>query len=1313
MVTGSAFAIRALNYVRNNIETEFRFGLSKGARGALIDQSGTAFDQAHLLVELLREGGVSASYQIGTITLNSQEFGLWSGVISSLNETGQTVTVDAKTACQFLADGGIPASVNGATSCGALTGALTTVTLGHVWVTAGGQSYDPSFKVYTLHSGADIPALMQCGTRSAPTCAASAQSAALSGASQGLTSGFNYIQGVNEASLNAALATYASRITSAVDSQSASTQAKALFGYREINEKSTASLAAAHATLTSSIALSGEITDRFRTKLTISYNAMSVSVFADEIYGKRVRMACVFTQSGNDYYCPFTDQWSGHKLTLYVESAKVGESQLLAPNASGYIIGVAVDHPYMANSGLYGDDNLDLFAGVSKLADGSYQRPFVSSLVMGLGSAKSSLSKHYENVQAVSPSMLTPCYNSDYEIPDCEQKQQILYGARFLVQQSQLYRLVESISKSRIENHHALGLVFSGQGGTMELYSTGSYAAPSQPAAFNIESAISSASLGLTPVADGGGRMAALASSALEGNALQQAEQSWDGLSSASMFVLANRNGLRFIQIPASSWSAGSSLLTNYGPSRLPRIAAFAGAGYDLVLPTNGKIGQINMVAGGAITLGTGPIAAFAPDAASYMVEEVLKGGAAPTSVSLLDPIKDYQNLAAKSDEKLKVVGSPISGAASIQDVKDVVTGAGAFPLSLPFVRSYDSTATTSYSCSLYGGGESFAYPCANEGSDAQFSSSLGGGWTHNYQIALQLGSDGLENMGASSSYGAARMAAAVQILGEIATSPALSDRVIAMFVAQFGLNGAIDNTATISGVGPSGKFVKLYDQTYRAIDNSGNRLTQSGSRSGPFGLAGAILYSYIGVSFAATGKDGQVVNFSPDGEKYVRDGNVYTIVPSLFRADKWSFADGNQILFNHDLYVSTYDASGNPSSKRSRLLSVRNALGRSLTFEHSELWGAGSGLMAVDKVTDDVGRETAIQPVLTTGLPYWSLPGHVTKLSVTRPGASLISYDYAVTGTPVPEFPSVTSKYILVKAYQPSSSTVPANMLSYDKIGNAAGSVDRNGHETSYFLGFAGSEVERVGEVRTPGQAVSATISDAFGREIRAVDALERITSTTYNDAGYVLRIVRPEGSAVEYGYDFRGNRVSECQIAKGRVAWSALNVISEQIPKCDAASGDLVTTTAYMEGPTVRADQCVNMKTCNRPSYEIDAKGNRATYTWSATHGQLLTQTTGLNAAGTCALAGGTCPTVTYGYTPFTGTDGASLYLLTSKQELISSGVTTTTTYEYDTANKFVLKSSVADSGGLSLRTCYKFDPIGNLISKTEPRAGLAVCS
>ncbi len=55
----ATYAAHVFEYVHNNIAIEFRFGLGKGAYGALVDQSGTSFDQAALMVALLRLGGVT------------------------------------------------------------------------------------------------------------------------------------------------------------------------------------------------------------------------------------------------------------------------------------------------------------------------------------------------------------------------------------------------------------------------------------------------------------------------------------------------------------------------------------------------------------------------------------------------------------------------------------------------------------------------------------------------------------------------------------------------------------------------------------------------------------------------------------------------------------------------------------------------------------------------------------------------------------------------------------------------------------------------------------------------------------------------------------------------------------------------------------------------------------------------------------------------------------------------------------------------------------------------------------------------------
>lgn len=74
-LSANDFAARVYEYIHNNIETEFRYGLGKGGFGTILDQSGTPFDQAELMVQLMSTAGFSASYEAGTITLTGAQFG--------------------------------------------------------------------------------------------------------------------------------------------------------------------------------------------------------------------------------------------------------------------------------------------------------------------------------------------------------------------------------------------------------------------------------------------------------------------------------------------------------------------------------------------------------------------------------------------------------------------------------------------------------------------------------------------------------------------------------------------------------------------------------------------------------------------------------------------------------------------------------------------------------------------------------------------------------------------------------------------------------------------------------------------------------------------------------------------------------------------------------------------------------------------------------------------------------------------------------------------------------------------------------------
>jgi hypothetical protein len=192
-------------YVHNNVEDVWMYAEHKGPLGTVIDKAGTQFDQAALMVALLRQAGYTASFQSGTVTLSPGDFTDWTGIS------------DATAACQMLSSGGFPAQVNGSTiaNCGYGNGtAISSVTLAHVWVKvsipgsscASGCLFDPSFKRHTWKAGIDLNAASGFTAGAALTQATAAMD------SGNLNSTVPYVHKLNAAGLDGTLATYASNL---------------------------------------------------------------------------------------------------------------------------------------------------------------------------------------------------------------------------------------------------------------------------------------------------------------------------------------------------------------------------------------------------------------------------------------------------------------------------------------------------------------------------------------------------------------------------------------------------------------------------------------------------------------------------------------------------------------------------------------------------------------------------------------------------------------------------------------------------------------------------------------------------------------------------------------------------------------------------------------------------------------------------------------------------------------------------------------------------------------------------------------------
>jgi YD repeat-containing protein len=206
--------------------------------------------------------------------------------------------------------------------------------------------------------------------------------------------------------------------------------------------------------------------------------------------------------------------------------------------------------------------------------------------------------------------------------------------------------------------------------------------------------------------------------------------------------------------------------------------------------------------------------------------------------------------------------------------------------------------------------------------------------------------------------------------------------------------------------------------------------------------------------------------------------------------------------------------------------------------------------------------------------------------------------------------------------------------------------------------------------------------VYDENGNMVRMEDELGRITRAVYDSSNRMVRTILPEGNERRTAYDVRSNPIEQRQVAKP-----------------GSNQSDIVTTTAYVGAANQFPWQCANWLTCNRPSYERDAENGvngQTDYSWSPTTGLLLSVTRPADDSGSR-------PVTSYGYTGYAGPDNSTFQLQTSVTQSIDATQSTTTTFAYDPANHFALREAVVAG---TLRTCFRFDAQGNLISRTEPR-------
>jgi YD repeat-containing protein len=265
-------------HVRNNVEFLPTWGIQKGAFGAMVDNQGTAFDQAALMVALLRQSGYTASFVKGRIKQTGAQLSTWMG-INQANVCG---------AMTLLGQGQIPTSavtVNAAVSCPGGTASLVSLKLDHVWVKVliDGKAYyfDPSYKAHTETAGLDLATVT--GYNAATFTSA---------ATEGATITADYVQGINRTAIRNNLTSYANTLATYLRTNQPAGTLDTVIGGRTITPLSGAPLRQTvlpyQDTAVALTEWTGDIPANYKPTLRIRYQGIDQTYTSDALAGKRL-----------------------------------------------------------------------------------------------------------------------------------------------------------------------------------------------------------------------------------------------------------------------------------------------------------------------------------------------------------------------------------------------------------------------------------------------------------------------------------------------------------------------------------------------------------------------------------------------------------------------------------------------------------------------------------------------------------------------------------------------------------------------------------------------------------------------------------------------------------------------------------------------------------------------------------------------------------------------------------------------------------------------------------------------------------------
>lgn len=1136
-------------FVRNNIRYEPRMGAQKGAVGALIDRSGTAFDQAQLLVELLRAAGYTASYRVGTISLTGAQFNDWLGITSPTF------------ARQFLANGGIPASVGG-------TSSITTVLMNHAWVqaTIGGVTYqlDPSYKVMDRWAQVDIAA-------DAGFSPSSFVSTAANPTGSGTENGVGYITGVNLSGAESQLNSAANTLLNKIRTDYKDKRSEEIMGGERIRRLDDPWTARTTGTLSVTLGTwTGGLPDKFRTKLKVEAGTCAVDFFVDEIYGKRLI-----------YHSP--DVWEAGPPYTVMQTGQAGFSlngAAMPGSSPGYSaecfntavtgVRISVNLPYAqraAGSSIYGSwmDRVSTkvvdFGADVVIAHGwgDTGSELQARLADDMYEADLSRASSFSGI----PKMVGEYYGPPVgDFPSQSTKSKGRLYAAWLAQMSRATDILEGVSNTGIQHHYTVGVVYTqqqrqvkdandnGQADLTEQVLAGTVA--DEAIRIDIDSGFSTTSKTASAADKLGARhtLAALGAM-LEGSMFEQQMDAVDTASTAQRFPWAQENlasSIRFHKLLPGGGAIAQyreGVTSTYGAECSGSTTA--AQDYIVVQGNDRLLGPGTKRTSPGMFNGQYPHEDRAPQSDTYMhrgcawvafngdgseiahvvtsVDRALKGGGGPSGQDLASRSAPMQGDLLKDafKDRSNLDGVDLrTGAYTYRPAADLTIGQGDFPYSLSFQRVFQSGGENCPKCSK--------------------------GWTHNFDIRARVSGGGLEGMGGTTPRSLAGPMVAIKAAFELYKADALAtqNQVAGLGVMRWLAKQFSGNVVTVNQAGAAETFVRVADGTLATAPGSQAELTQTGQRrivdNNNYGRSAIWLYDQVSLSLKSGGGDTIAFGWkewNPNGSQSKTTPNDFDNVMGHaqgFFATTWTFPQGVTLTFSYCTQANVI-YGGEPGIPQ--VTSYFSACADRLTRVSSNL-GMWIDVNLLDATTSD-GRSTSMgAPYTSIGtVPYTDFHrttaiGMFALTSFTDAAGKVWTYEWE---TPSPS--NRLSPYIRLKRVKEPEKTTAQFELTYDSLGRVR--TWRDGDSlaqgvggpvyTYYAPGFG------FGARKDPLDGFVRIDHDTDDRAVGQYDEMGRLTRTEYDGRGRVLARVSPFGDRTEFAYDDRNNVTEKKQLPSATV--------------------------------------------------------------------------------------------------------------------------------------------------------------------------------